>query len=132
MMRSLKVFLFGLGFALVLIGARGGAYLSADEQQTGASRPAQSARERPPMPQITQPVMFNAPEADRILAALQVFPADNPWNEDISRRPVHPNSRNFIASVGPREEPGVQPGHGFHPGASQPGTSAGPDHHLSR
>ena len=52
------------------------------------------------MPAITRPVMFNTPEADRILAALQVFPPDNPWNEDISRRPVHPNSKRLVASVG--------------------------------
>jgi hypothetical protein len=44
--------------------------------------------------------MFNTPEADRILAALQVFPPDNPWNEDISRRPIHPNSKRLVASVG--------------------------------
>lgn len=30
----------------------------------------------------------------------QVFPADNPWNTDISAYPVHPNSANFIASIG--------------------------------
>ena len=44
--------------------------------------------------------MFNTSEADRILAALQVFPSDNPWNEDISKRPVHANSKNLVASVG--------------------------------
>ena len=37
---------------------------------------------------ITQPVMFNTEAADRILAALQVFPPDNPWNEDISKLQV--------------------------------------------
>lgn len=52
------------------------------------------------MPAITRPVMFNTPEADRILAALEVFPPDNPWNEDISRRPVLPGSRRLVASVG--------------------------------
>lgn len=31
---------------------------------------------------------------------LQVFPADNPWNWDISAYSVHPNSDNFIKSVG--------------------------------
>ena len=51
-------------------------------------------------PTIRQPVMFDTPEADRILAALQVFPPDNPWNQDVSRWPVHPNSRNIIASIG--------------------------------
>ena len=29
-----------------------------------------------------------------------VFPADNPWNTDISGYPVHPNSEAFIASIG--------------------------------
>ena len=60
-----------------------------------------SAGDRPAMPSITAPVMFNTPEADRILAALQVFPPDNPWNEDISKRPLLKNSREMIATVGP-------------------------------
>lgn len=29
-----------------------------------------------------------------------VFPDDNPWNWDISAHQVHPNSNNFIASIG--------------------------------
>jgi hypothetical protein len=33
-------------------------------------------------------------------AALQAFPADNPWNTDISQYPVHQNSKNFMASIG--------------------------------
>jgi hypothetical protein len=56
--------------------------------------------DRPKMPEITAPVMFNTPEADKILAALQVFPPDNPWNEDISKLPVHPNSKKMIAGIG--------------------------------
>jgi hypothetical protein len=44
--------------------------------------------------------MFDTPEADRILAALQVFPPDNPWNQDISALPVHANSAAIIASIG--------------------------------
>jgi hypothetical protein len=52
------------------------------------------------MPAITRPVLFNTPEADKILAALQVFPADNPWNTDVSKWPLHPNSKNIIASIG--------------------------------
>ena len=66
----------------------------------GAVRTESSGRERPQMPQITQPVMFNTPAADQILSALQVFPPDNPWNEDISKRSLHPNSKNLVASVG--------------------------------
>lgn len=69
----------------------------------GQGQPAtkhSSGRPLPPMPAITQPVMFDTPEADRILEALQVFPADNPWNADIAHWPVHPNSRNIIAAIG--------------------------------
>src|SRR5438876_5280540 len=56
--------------------------------------------DRPKMPEITKPVMFNTAEADKILAALQVFPPDNPWNEDISKLPVHPSSEKMIAGIG--------------------------------
>jgi hypothetical protein len=47
------------------------------------------------------PILFCTPEADRILETLQVFPPDNPWNQDISGWPLHPNSRRIIASIGP-------------------------------
>jgi len=60
----------------------------------------QTISRRPLMPVFKQPVMFDTPEADRILAALEVFPPDNPWNEDISARPVHPASAALIASIG--------------------------------
>jgi hypothetical protein len=49
---------------------------------------------------LTMPVLFDTPEADSILSAMQIFPADNPWNEDISDRPVHPNSAAIIRSIG--------------------------------
>jgi hypothetical protein len=62
------------------------------------------ARKRPEMPEIKKPVMFDTPEADKILAALQVFPPDNPWNEDISKLPVHPNSGKIIARIGPNKK----------------------------
>lgn len=55
---------------------------------------------RPPLPKITRPVLFDTPEADAILAALQVFPPDNPWNQDISAMPVHPDSARMIAAIG--------------------------------
>ena len=62
------------------------------------------AGDRPAMPAVTQPVMFNTPEADKILAALQVFPPDNPWNEDISKLPVLKNSEAMIATIGPQKK----------------------------
>jgi hypothetical protein len=32
------------------------------------------------MPVIDHPVSFDTPAADAVLAALEVFPPDNPWN----------------------------------------------------
>jgi hypothetical protein len=52
------------------------------------------------MPKFAKPVPFNTPEADPILAALQVFPKNSAWNEDITKRPVHPDSDKIVASVG--------------------------------
>src|SRR6185436_15079218 len=52
------------------------------------------------LPKFSKPVLFNTPEADAILGALQVFPKNNPWNEDISKRPIHPDSDKIVASVG--------------------------------
>jgi hypothetical protein len=59
-----------------------------------------SGRPLPKMPTVKQPIPFHTPEADRVLEALQVFPADNPWNQDVSQWPLHPNSKNIIASIG--------------------------------
>ena len=70
-----------------------------------AGDPARLARIRgAEMPAITAPVMFNTPEADAILSALEVFPPDNPWNQVVADWPLHPNSKNIIASIG-RDKP---------------------------
>ncbi|MEQ1936525.1 MAG: hypothetical protein ABL962_21960, partial [Fimbriimonadaceae bacterium] len=50
-------------------------------------------------PTITTPVQFNTAYSDSILGTLQVFPRDNPWNEDISRRPRLSNSDAMIAKI---------------------------------
>jgi hypothetical protein len=100
MSRPSQIIRFGLVTLLLLPGEHVAPDAHGTEQVDRDRGSASSERERPPMPRFTQPVMFNTPEADRILKALQVFPADNPWNEDITRRPVHPNSRNLVASVG--------------------------------
>jgi hypothetical protein len=52
------------------------------------------------MPKFDKPVMFDTPQADAIVAALEVFPPDNPWNLDVSDWPLHHNSKNIIASIG--------------------------------
>ena len=65
------------------------------------SDPARLARIRAAkMPPITKPILFCTPQADAICSALEVFPADNPWNQVISDWPLHPNSSNIIASIG--------------------------------
>ncbi len=58
-----------------------------------------SGRPLPKMPAITKPVAFT-PEADKVLAALQVFPPDNAWNQDVSKWPLHPDSKKIVASIG--------------------------------
>jgi hypothetical protein len=66
-----------------------------------ASDPARLTRIRAAtMPSISKPVLFNTPEADAILSALEVFPADNPWNQVVEDWPLHPNSQRIIASIG--------------------------------
>jgi hypothetical protein len=63
--------------------------------------PARLARiRRARMPRFDRPILFNTPEADAIVAALEVFPPDNPWNLVVEDWPVHPNSKNIIASIG--------------------------------
>ena len=90
----------GLVVAMFLVAGHGGQPTNAQGTEKGTLRSQSSRQVRPPMPKIVEAVMFNTPEADRIMTALQVFPPDNPWNEDISRRPVHPDSKKLVASVG--------------------------------
>lgn len=52
-----------------------------------------------PAPSVTQPILFNTAAADSVVSAMQIMPRDNPWNEDISRRPVHADSDAIIAQI---------------------------------
>ena len=52
------------------------------------------------LPVVTHPVLFNTAEADGIVSAMQIFPLNNPWNEDISQRPALANSDAMIAQIG--------------------------------
>ncbi len=77
----------------------------ATAEGAGGSRirtdPARLARIRAAkMPEFAQPVMFNTAEADAILSALEVFPADNAFNQLIDEWPLHPNSKSIVASIG--------------------------------
>ena len=52
-----------------------------------------------PLPAVASPTLFNTTNADAVLAAMQIFPVTNPWNEDISHRPTLPNSDAMIAQI---------------------------------
>ena len=64
-----------------------------------AERINQEGRILGPAPIVTTPTLFNTPQADAIVAAMQIMPVTNPWNEDISRRPLLSNSAAMIAQV---------------------------------
>ena len=88
-----------LTILFLVVGSITVAPIVAAEMTVGAGAPSPTSV-RPALPPINRPVMFNTPEADRILEVLQVFPPDNPWNEEISQWAVHSNSQNIIASIG--------------------------------
>jgi hypothetical protein len=76
--------------------------------------PARLARIRAArMPKFGAPVSFDSPEADAIVSALEVFPPDNPWNLDVSDWPLHPNSKNIIASIGANKPMRYNPDMGY-------------------
>jgi hypothetical protein len=50
-------------------------------------------------PTILGPVQFNTALSDTIMGTLQIMPRDNPWNEDVSRRPRLANSAAMIAQI---------------------------------
>jgi hypothetical protein len=52
-----------------------------------------------PAPVVTSPTLFNTAQADAIVSAMQIFPVTNPWNEDISRRPLLANSAAMISQL---------------------------------
>jgi hypothetical protein len=65
------------------------------------------------MPKIDKPILFTAAEADAICSALEVFPPDNPWNLVVEDWPLHPNSKNIIASIGADKPFRYNPDMGF-------------------
>jgi hypothetical protein len=64
-----------------------------------AERVNQEGRILGPAPTVTTPTLFNTPQADAIVSAMQIFPVTNPWNEDISRRPLLSNSAAMISQI---------------------------------
>lgn len=68
-----------------------------------AQQPPESRLRPQGGPGITRPILFDTAEADELLGRLQVFPPDNPWNQDISRWPLHPDSARIVGSIGARK-----------------------------
>jgi hypothetical protein len=65
------------------------------------------------MPRLTRSIMFDTAEADAILSSLEVFPPDNAFNQLIDDWPLHPNSKNIIASIGADKPFRYNPDMGF-------------------
>ena len=51
------------------------------------------------LPAVTNAILFNTTNADTVLSAMQILPVTNPWNEDISNRPVLTNSDAMMAQI---------------------------------
>ena len=98
--------LAALVVAWVGAGAGGGAEATGDPARLARIRAAK-------MPAITAPVMFNTPQADAILSALEVYPPDNAWNQVVEDWPLHPNSRKIVASIGANKPFRCNPDMGF-------------------
>ncbi len=66
---------------------------------SGAERINHAGRILGPEPVVTAPVQFNTPQADAIVAALQIMPRDNAWNEVVAGRPKDAGSNAMIAQI---------------------------------
>jgi hypothetical protein len=64
-----------------------------------AERINQDGRILEPLPVVTNSILFNTTNADAVVSAMQVFPVTNPWNEDISHRPLLANADAMIARI---------------------------------
>jgi len=67
---------------------------------TAASTSAPAHVSASKLPAFNKPLLYDTPEADAVLAATQILPPEHPFNQDISKLPLHPNSAKMIASVG--------------------------------
>jgi hypothetical protein len=65
----------------------------------GGERINQEGRILGPVPAVTQPILFNTAQADAVVAAMQIMPVTNAWNEDVSRLPLLANSDAMIAQI---------------------------------
>lgn len=65
------------------------------------------------MPKFDAPVSFDTELADEILAAMEIFPPDNPWNIPVDDWPVAENSDAMIQAIGADKPLRSNPDMGF-------------------
>lgn len=82
------------------IGAGEGGAAAANAYKPTPQGANHEGRQLGALPKIAEPTLFNTPQADQVVAAMQIFPKNNPWNEDISKLPVHPDSDKIVAHIG--------------------------------
>jgi hypothetical protein len=132
-----------LSMAIALVSGPSAQHTTGGEQERETRRSLSRDAGRSGNIEIKQPVMFNTRDADGILSTIQVFPPENPWNEDISNRPLLPNSKAMTATVGvekplaynldmafilvPPDQPRVPVRVSAYPGESDPGPYPVPD-----
>ena len=75
------------------------AFLALTSAALGGPRINHEGRILGPLPVVAQPLLFNTPQADEVVAAMQIMPVTSPWNEDVSRLPLLPNSAAMIARI---------------------------------
>lgn len=90
---------WSVGYNSAVYGKTLNSYLMATDDHGGNSGWKKRGTWRVPRPTPTT-TAFGIP----------IFPADNPWNTDISTYPVHPNSTNFINNMAP--DTGLHPDFG--------------------
>lgn len=55
------------------------------------------------LPSIAKAILYDTPEADAIMAGVEIYPPNNPWNTLVEDWPVHPSSAKIVASVGAKK-----------------------------
>ena len=66
---------------------------------SGGGSAAAPALPGPPPSTAPSPLPSSSPGQAPMIAGCQVFPSDNPWNQDVSGLPVDPNSSTYLASM---------------------------------
>lgn len=81
--------------------ARCGSVATATPTKTPTPKPATATPTKTPTPRpaTATPTVPGGSVSLPMIGGCQVFPADNPWNKDISKAPLHPNSAQYMARM---------------------------------